>query len=321
MPSARILNDGLWHCLCPLFDLQVVIRPHRARRLKTNVRNGCSSSPTAASRRRLTTSAHARNGQQGQSVNGDGRDRGHFFTQRSPSGGLDSAHISPNPTATAIQLYDKLRLMSFKGNHKEIEDVVGVLVRDHHEQPNIRLYNALILSNIDPVNGSAAKVSRLLREMTKEGIIPESGTYHALLKVRRALVNLALSGADWTLCQVLAIHPDYNLRGNILAELRQRWFTLTNDGWHDVIAGLLKDKHLEMALNQLEQMQREGNQIKSWLYDMFVYTLCEVEEFEEASALIKNRIAGGEMRVSANLWFYLLDTASRALSVCRLCYR
>ena len=75
-----------------------------------------------------------------------------------------------------------------------------------------------------------------------------------------------------------------------------------------------------MALDRLGQMQSEGNQAKSWLYDMFVYTLCEVEEFDEAITLLKDRIAGGELRISANLWFYLLDTASQAFHVCH-CYR
>lgn len=186
MPSARILNDGLWHCLCPSFEFQLLTRPHRARSLKTNPRNGCTSSwrcpvsntiPTRA----LTIRTYPHSGEPRKSRNGDSHDRDHFFTQRSPSVGV--SHAPKPPPSTAIQLYEKLRSVSFKGNHDEIEGIVGVLVRDFHERPNIRLYNALILSNIDPVNGSAAKAAGLFREISKEGIIPESGTYHALLKV------------------------------------------------------------------------------------------------------------------------------------------
>ena len=186
MLSARILNDGLWHCLCPLFGFQPVTRSHRARNLKINLRNGCTRLwkcpvPSLTPRCGLTTSAHARIGQQRQSLSGDDHGRSHFFTQRSPSRAGNHAHKPPDSTAN--QLYEQLRSVSFKGNHKEIEDIVGVLVRIHHERPNLRLYNALILSNTDPVDGSAANAARLFREMTKEGIVPESGTYHALLKV------------------------------------------------------------------------------------------------------------------------------------------
>ncbi|KAI9879307.1 MAG: hypothetical protein M1830_008958 [Pleopsidium flavum] len=198
-------------------------------------------------------------------------------------------HTAPLTTSTA-QLYEKLRSVSAKGNSKEIEQIVEALLQERHEAPNLRLYTALILSNTDPQNGSAAKAARLLQEMMNEGINADSGTYHALLKV-------------------LAIHPDYNLRSDILEELRQRWFALSSAGWHDVVAGLLKEKQLELALDKLQQMQRDGGQVKSWLHDMFTYTLCEVEEFEAATALLKHRIAGGEMMISANLWFFFLDTA------------
>ncbi len=114
---------------------------------------------------------------------------------------------------------------------------------------------------------------------------------------------------------MLAVHPDYILRNDILQELRQRWFALSNDGWHDVIVGLLKEKQLEMALNKLEEMEHDGQQVYTWLYDMFVYTLCEVEEFDNATNLLKHRVDRGETMISANMWFYVLDSASRALHV------
>lgn len=113
--------------------------------------------------------------------------------------------------------------------------------------------------------------------------------------------------------QVLAIHPDYLLRHHILEELRQRWFSLTKDGWHDVVLGLVRDRHLELALDTLDQMQKEGTGIDSWLYDLVIYTLCLAEEFDSAINLMHHRISSGELYISASLWYYLLDTASRAL--------
>lgn len=66
-------------------------------------------------------------------------------------------------------------------------------------------------------------------------------------------------------------------------------------------------------------MQREGVQVKTWLHDMFIYLLCDVEEFDEATRLLKTRVVGGETNISASLWFYYLDTASRAFHVCFTC--
>ena len=109
------------------------------------------------------------------------------------------------------------------------------------------------------------------------------------------------------------MHPDYLLRQRILEELRQRWFSLTKDGWHDVVAGLIRDRQLELALDTLDQMQKEGTQVDSWLSDLMIYTLCSAEEIDSAVNLMQHRISSGELYISATLWYYLLDTASRAL--------
>ncbi len=113
--------------------------------------------------------------------------------------------------------------------------------------------------------------------------------------------------------QALAVHPDYLLRQRILEELRQRWFSLTKDGWHDVVVGLLRERQPELALDTLDQMQKEGAKIDSWLFDLIIYTLCSAEEFDSAVNLMQHRISSGELHISATLWYHLLDTASRAL--------
>lgn len=114
--------------------------------------------------------------------------------------------------------------------------------------------------------------------------------------------------------QVLAIHPHYVMRRDILEHLRQRWFTVTEDGWHDMIVGMIRDRQLELMLDTVELLQRdEESKIKPWLYDMIVYTLCDIEEFDEALKIMRYRVSSGELLISGTLWFYLLDTASRAL--------
>lgn len=105
------------------------------------------------------------------------------------------------------------------------------------------------------------------------------------------------------------------MRKDILEHLRQRWFTVTEDGWHAMIVGMIRDRQLEMVLDTVDLLQgeEEETKIKPWLYDMIVYTLCDVEEFDEALKIMRYRVCSGEPEISATLWFYLLDTASRAL--------
>ena len=80
-----------------------------------------------------------------------------------------------------------------------------------------------------------------------------------------------------------------------------------------MVAGLVRDRQLELALDTLDQMHEEGTKVDSWLYDLVIYTLCSVEEFDSAIKLMQHRISTGEIYISGSVWYYLLDTASRAL--------
>lgn len=121
--------------------------------------------------------------------------------------------------------------------------------------------------------------------------------------------------------QVLAVHPSYLLRNQILEEMRQRWFNLTPDGWHDVVTGFLRDGQLEMALENLEYMQREDIKIENWLSDIVIYTLLDLEEIDEALKMMKSRNSLDGAAISASLWYQLLDRASRASHVCEFVLR
>ena len=68
-----------------------------------------------------------------------------------------------------------------------------------------------------------------------------------------------------------------------------------------------------MALDALEDMRKEGVRIESWLYDTMTYSLCAAEEFESALDLMQRRTLDGELHISGNIWYHLLDSASRAL--------
>ena len=193
-----------------------------------------------------------------------------------------------------ILTFAELHQQARKGQYKEVQEIAGKLLREYGEKPNHHMYEALILANIDCRNGSANEVARLLQDMGDEGIEPDTAILHAAL-------------------QVLAIHPDYLLRSHILHELRQRWLPLTQNGWHDVVVGLLRDRQLERSLHALEKMQKEGVTPYPWLYDTMIYILCSAEEFDEALRLLEHCIESDDLSISPTLWSYALDSASRAL--------
>jgi len=97
--------------------------------------------------------------------------------------------------------------------------------------------------------------------------------------------------------------------------MRSKWFTLSDTGHHDVVAGLLRDQQFEMVLEKMEKMRSEGITIQPWLYDITLYTFAELDELDEVFTLLKQRIAERDSNLSGYLWYYLLDQGSGALHV------
>lgn len=67
-----------------------------------------------------------------------------------------------------------------------------------------------------------------------------------------------------------------------------------------------------MGLEKLEQMRSDGLIVRPWLLDLATYTLTEMGEFEEATQLIKDQMAAGDIHISKSVWAFLLDNASSA---------
>ncbi|KIW08821.1 uncharacterized protein PV09_00751 [Verruconis gallopava] len=197
---------------------------------------------------------------------------------------------------TASELYDILRIAAGEGSVPSIFKVqacINVLIKEHGEQPNLRLYSALILAQCR-ADGSVAVVERLLDEMSRDGFELDIGACHDVLKV-------------------LSVHPDYLLRSKILLYMRNRWFQLSYSGWHDVAASLIREGSLEIAMDYMDDMRREGIRILGWLYDMMIYALAEREEMDEVLRLLRQRVTDGDLNISPTLWYYLLDVSSRVL--------
>jgi hypothetical protein len=118
---------------------------------------------------------------------------------------------------------------------------------------------------------------------------------------------------------VLAIHPDYLLRNEIMQAMKERWLGLSPDGWHNLVVGLLRDRQIEMAIDKLEQMQSDQIPIQPWLYDIFLYKLCDVGEYDQAYQLLTHRVQSERKEISPATWYFLLDAFSRAFHVCGIC--
>ena len=110
----------------------------------------------------------------------------------------------------------------------------------------------------------------------------------------------------------MAVHPDYLLRQEIIRNLHNRWLPLSPAGWHHLVAGLIREHQFELALDNMDLLERKGILVETWLHCLLVYNLCDIEEFDQVLALMKSRMAQ-DLGMTMNLWLYVLDVASEAL--------
>ncbi|MCJ1338277.1 hypothetical protein MMC09_003563 [Bachmanniomyces sp. S44760] len=296
MPQLKVRRDPLWHCLCPLYaqiplggsgrlaPANRVLRTQNVEKQQLP-RNSAHSSCLKI----VPPSPHT-------------RPTLRYFNYRKYPTCLSvetkrlfsSLRDSKTWEHTRSDLLDGLQEACRKPDGPRVRRIIQTLVKDAREKPSANLYNALIIANADPTAGTSTEVARLLEQMVEDGVTPNAGTYHAALRA-------------------LAIHPNYVLRSQILEKLQERWFTLSDAGWHDVIVGLLRDRQIEMALGTLEEMRKANIKVQPWLYDTVVYVLCDLEEFEEVLKIMQKRYYGPERTISGLLWSHVLDTASKAL--------
>jgi hypothetical protein len=197
--------------------------------------------------------------------------------------------------ASKDDLFGILKQLSKKSHFKETYDLARYMITQRGISPTLGTFGFLIESNTS-INGSVAEVLDLLEQTHAEQIPLDTMICHKILKV-------------------LAVHPDYLLRTEILLFMEERWQSLTESDQHWVVAGMLRELQLERALETLETMLSSGVQIQTWLFELTAYILISLEEFEEALRVLNMRIDDKGPEKLTVLWTYLLDSAAEALHV------
>jgi pentatricopeptide repeat protein len=309
MPPRPFVNDALWRCLCPGFSPKA---PSLAPLRKRAVSAPRSHPPQRSSPSQL----RCYNQSSASSPYGDSfvsQSNAPSFEAQIPSKPRSLQSHGDKPPLSQLPthiLYEHLRNEGAKGEFDEVFKICRVLVKDRGESPNNQMYNGILHSFVSSANGTAGKVRKVLDEM---GFWQEtfSGTDG------RTKIELDARGCECVL-EVLAVHPDYLLRVEILEYMKSRWFPLSDRGHNYVVAGMLRERHLEQALELLEEMVRKKMRIEDWLFDKALWMLLEFGEVEEAFYVLnlkggtQGRHNGtGSVKLSSALWGALLDAAAK----------
>lgn len=181
------------------------------------------------------------------------------------------------------------------GKHQEVLKMLNILIKDRRERPNLQMYTALLYSYVSPEWGTAGKIRKALEDMAVAGIELDARACECAL-------------------EALAVHPDSFVRTDILEYMRERWWSPSPTAQCFVIAGLLRERCFEMALEKLEDMLRENVRIDPWLWDKAIWMLLEFGEVEEAFYVLSLRRNVGsnvDTSLSGSLWTQLLDVAGK----------
>lgn len=202
---------------------------------------------------------------------------------------FDAADIELLPLSI---LYDALSQLAEWGHLDAVYNLANGLLTIRGETPTYKIYHALILANASEL-GSADDIIHLMEELDEEEIELDQTLCNAILRV-------------------LAVHPDYILRTEILQHMERRWFSLSDTGHHMIVASMFRELQLERAVQELQTMKSNDLKIESWLYTLGIATLVQAGEFDEAMRMMRLRLEDlGNTHVTA-LWTYILDSAAEA---------
>ncbi|KAI7510223.1 hypothetical protein KC347_g4488 [Hortaea werneckii] len=321
MRTSKIPTDPLWQALCPAWTQAIAPRTSCANVVHRRPALRCTSKSNGSVKQQRCASSLGTSSAENDALLSDHttpRDRfapGHqigdkegpinFRFKAPKDDGPNQARLKAQQLhqrrqheqqvfyqqASTPRLYTKLKALAYSGHVEECRKLVEWLVRERREKPNSQLYSALILSNVSEDDGAAWRVMDYLEEMRQADIQIDPGVCHSVLKV-------------------LSVHPDHLLRADILEFMRARWLQLSEDGAHDVVAGLLRSGLFEQALERIEGMRQNSVPVHGWLLDMAVYMLCNIGEIDEAYQIMRVRHDSGEANLSRTLWHTLLDTGS-----------
>ncbi|KAF1838887.1 hypothetical protein BDW02DRAFT_540686 [Decorospora gaudefroyi] len=302
MPPRPFVNDWLWQCLCPGFPPNLGVRTVTRGGSKLLQRNACRRDAAPHGGRQLRAYNAATTGF---------RPFGEKAMQPPSQNQRQKRPLAQLPSHV---LYEHARAEGAKGNVDEVLNICRVLLKDRGEQPNKEMYTAVLHSFVSCNNGTAGKVRKVLEEM---GFWSDTGASWP----GRPVIELDARGCECVL-EVLAVHPDYLLRADILEYMKPRWLTLSDRGRCFVVAGMLRERHFEQALEMLDDMVRNKAWVESWLFDKAIWMLLEFGEVEEAFYVVSLKegvqsqrkgtgTGTGTVQLSDALWGALLDAAAQ----------
>lgn len=242
------------------------------------------------------------------------------YTARLPAPKEDAKKRTTLPysaTTTAILeqelLYRATRIAPSRKTLKLIEH----LILDRNVAPNAAHYEALILTNADPQNGSADNIRWIMTEMDDTKIPFNVNLYTAILKS-------------------LVVHPDIELLDHVVEECNAMWIELDQEMLQLICAIYIRAGMLEIAEDYLDQIEGKSDNkhvvsepvdpLKNtlWLYVLLLRSLALSNDWDGVIRICYRLhddtslgipLAMRQIDVPYEFWSWMLEMAADARDV------
>ncbi|ROT40738.1 hypothetical protein SODALDRAFT_307137 [Sodiomyces alkalinus F11] len=311
MSNSRFVLDGLWRCLCPSIDPAVASRllrspaPLLPRRVHATPRRapvsrfGSRTRPCHVQQRQYSFTATAtspapapRRNSRANDDKGRNANPARTLAETPSPKELDKNVLR---SASTEQITEALQVLRNRPDGFLVTAaLVKHLVQERGELPNPRMYECLIASARD-TKGSADMLAQLLAEMKTLKFPTGSRLCHEAL-------------------QVLAVHPNYLLRNEILSAMQESWTEIDANGQCSIALGLLRDGQYELAASKFDDiLDKYAADVPHWMIDIFILVFLQKGFLDEAvrMAHVKPHATAAE-GIPLPLWHQLLDACSRA---------
>lgn len=320
MRRAPFVYDGLWRCLCPTVERnalrEALTSSHRLLRpvARPTIRSETTAGGGAPLRTRQygTEAAFA-----SRRVWDTSQEEDHDWTEiltgehpavptrpiqmrerllaknRPNDGTLRSSSVKEIIAALELLQTPDLHLHEYLEGHFRTMQLVNHLLQERNYAPTLFIYECMMAAMAYP-DGSATGVRRILRDLPAQNLRPSATICHYALAA-------------------LAIHPDYELRQQILGIMKEYWFPMNLSTRQNVVLGILRDQQYELAYLRLTELIREEVRVDLWVYDIFIMVFGRLGFLDEMLSLLHLRKdADEEDAMVPNLLYYTLDVCSQA---------
>lgn len=183
-------------------------------------------------------------------------------------------------------------LVGVSDYHKTIIALVKTLLERPETQLRPFMYECLMDAMADP-QGSAKAIRKLIDDMAGQGVEPTSSICRSAL-------------------QLLAVHPDYILRQEVIDLMRKYWFEIDTEMEETMILAMLREEQYEMAFSKFIALRDANVRTNLWLYDIFIVVFGSEGFLDELFQILQHRKhAKGSDTVFRGLLAYCLDVFSQ----------